>query len=479
MGYTSRLSIIAPALSFQGGFYSVLAELGPVVAEGEMNSLARSLFSPGRKMASVAVDIQPSVVTRVASLPLVSSTYDLVSSAYVTTKDQHPYLKSVCEMAEKGMKTITSVAVTSALPIIQKLEPQIAVANTYACKGLDRIEAKLPILNQPTDQVVANAKGAVIGAKDAMTTTVTGAKDSVASTITGVMDKTKGAVTDSVEKTKSVVNGSINTVLGSRMMQLVSSGVENALTKSELLVDQYLPLTEEELEKEAKKVEGFEIVQKPSYYIRLGSLSTKLRSRAYQQALSRVKEAKQKSQETISQLHSTVNMIEFARKNVHSANQKIQDAQDKLSLTWVEWKRSIGYDDTDESHCAEHIESRTLAIARNLTQQLQTTCHTLLYNIEGLPQNIQDQASHLGVMAGDLYSVFRNAASFKEVSDSLLTSSKGQLQKMKDSLDDMMDYLVNNTPLNWLVGPFYPQLTDSQNPQDQVAEEDKTCQEAQ
>ncbi|XP_008974429.2 perilipin-2 isoform X1 [Pan paniscus] len=405
-------------------------------------------------MASVAVDPQPSVVTRVVNLPLVSSTYDLMSSAYLSTKDQYPYLKSVCEMAENGVKTITSVAMTSALPIIQKLEPQIAVANTYACKGLDRIEERLPILNQPSTQIVANAKGAVTGAKDAVTTTVTEAKDSVASTITGVMDKTKGAVTGSVEKTKSVVSGSINTVLGSRMMQLVSSGVESALTKSELLVEQYLPLTEEELEKEAKKVEGFDLVQKPSYYVRLGSLSTKLRSRAYQQALSRVKEAKQKSQQTISQLDSTVHLIEFARKNVYSANQKIQDAQDKLYLSWVEWKRSIGYDDTDESHCAEHIESRTLAIARNLTQQLQTTCHTLLSNIQGVPQNIQDQAKHMGVMAGDIYSVFRNAASFKEVSDGLLTSSKGQLQKMKESLDDVMDYLVNNTPLNWLVFDF-------------------------
>lgn len=407
-----------------------------------------------------------------ANLPLVSSTYDLLSSAYVSTKAQYPYLKSVCEMAEKGVKTITSVAVISALPIIQKLEPQIAVANTYACMGLDRIEEKLPILNQPTNQVVANAKGAV-------TTTVTGAKDSVASTITGVVDKTKGAVTGSVKKTKSMVNGSINSVMGSRMMQLVNSGVENALTTSELLVDQYLPLTEEELEKEAKKIEGFDTVQKPSYYIRLGSLSTKLRSRAYQQALSTVKDAKQKSQETISQLHSTVNLIEFARENMHSANQRIQDAQDKFYLSWVEWKRSIGYDDTDESHCAEHIESRTLAIARNLTQQLQTTCSTLLSNIQGLPQNVQDQASHLGVMAGDIYSVFRNAASFKEVSDGFLTSSKGQLQKMKESLDDVMDYLVNNTPLNWLVGPFYPQMTESQNTWDQVAEKDTTSQEAQ
>ncbi len=425
-------------------------------------------------MASVAIAPQPSVVTRVANLPLVSSTYDLVSSAYISTKDQHPYLRSVCEMAEKGVKTVTSVAVTSALPIIQKLEPQIAVANTYACKGLDRIEERLPILNQPTAEIVANARGAVTGAKDAVTTTVAGAKDSVASTITGVVDKTKGAVTGSVERTKSVVNGSINTVLGSRMVQLVSSGVENALAKSELLVDQYLPLTQEELETEAKKVEGFDMVQKPSYYVRLGSLSTKLRSRAYQQALSRVKDAKQKSQETISQLHSTVHLIEFARKNMHSANQKIQGAQDKLSVSWVEWKRSIGYDDTDESHCAEHIESRTLAIARNLTQQLQTTCQTLLSNVQGLPQNVQDQANHLGVMAGDIYSVFRNAASFKEVSDGFLTSSKGQLQKMKESLDDVMDYLVNNTPLNWLVGPFYPQSTESQD-----AEVDKTSQKVQ
>lgn len=148
---------------------------------------------------------------------------------------------------------MTSVAMISVLPIMQKLEPQIAVANTYACTGLDRIEERLPILNQPTTQVVTSAKGAMTRARDAVTKTVTGAKSSVASTITGVMDKTKGAVTDNVEKTKSMVNGGINTVLGSRMRQFMCSGVENELSKSQMLVDQYLPLTEEELEKEAKK----------------------------------------------------------------------------------------------------------------------------------------------------------------------------------------------------------------------------------
>ncbi|XP_019410447.1 PREDICTED: perilipin-2 isoform X1 [Crocodylus porosus] len=418
----------------------------------------------GSKMVLVASDPQQNILSRVVSLPFVSTTYDMVSSAYANTKDNHPYLKTVCEMAEKGVKTITAVALTSAMPVIQKLEPQIMVANNYACLGLDKIEERLPVLYEPTVKVVANAKGVVVGAKDAVTTTVTGAKDTVAHTITGVVDKTKVAVCDSVEMTKSVVNGSINTILGSHVMQIMSSRVDSALSRSETLVDQYLPLTEEELAKDMTKVEGFEAgVQKPSYYVRLGSLSSKVRARAYQQALSRVKDVKHGSQETISQLNNMVGLMEYARKNINSASQKLHDAQKMLYQSWLEWKRSTGQNDGDESHSAEHIESRTLAIAQSLTRQLQTTCLALMSSIQGLPQNVQNRAHHIGVMADDIYRSFRSTSSFREISDNILAASKEQLKKMNESLDDVMDYLVNNTPLNWLVGPFYPQLAGSQH----------------
>uniref|UniRef100_A0A8C9G0H8 Perilipin n=1 Tax=Pavo cristatus TaxID=9049 RepID=A0A8C9G0H8_PAVCR len=313
---------------------------------------------------------------------------------------------------------------------------------------------------------------------EAVTTTVTGAKETVAHKITGVVGKTKEAVQDSVEMTKSVVNGGINTVLGSRVVQMMSSGMDSALTKSETLVDQYLPLTEAELEREAAKVEGFEAgVQKPSYYVRLGSLSSKFRARAYQQALNKVRDAKQKSQETISQLHNTVSLIEYARKNMNSANQKLLGAQEKLYQSWVEWKKNTGQSDGDESHSAEHIESRTLAIAQSLTQQLQTTCLTLVTSIQGLPQSVQDQVYSVRSMAGDVYETFRSASSFRELSDSFLTTSKGQLKKMKESLDDVMDYLVNNTPLNWLVGPFYPQLPSTQHAENEGEGEKNSSQE--
>ncbi|XP_030050058.1 perilipin-2-like [Microcaecilia unicolor] len=363
-------------------------------------------------MALVAAEPLQNVVVRVANLPLVSSTCAMVMSAYTSTKENHPYLKSACEVAEKRMKSITSAALTSAKPIIQKLEPQIALANNYACIGLDKIEEKLPILYQPTDKVFADATDMVVGAKEAVEGTVTGAKAIIANTITGALDKTRGAVQGSMEMTKAAVNDSINTVLGSHIVQMVSTGVDAALTKSEALVDHYLPLTEEEA---AKQVTGFEAeTQRLSYCVRLGSLSSKIRRRAYKQALSWVKYAKIRSQYAASQLNTTINL---------------------------------------------HIDSCTLVISQGLVHQLHTTCLTLVSHIQGLPQNIQDQAHTVQSMAGNIY----QNIPFRDVSDQLLVHSKGQLKKMKASLDEVMDYLVNNTPLRWLVGSFYPQLLQAEH----------------
>nr|XP_023676741.1 perilipin-2 isoform X2 [Paramormyrops kingsleyae] len=408
----------------------------------------------GIEMASMEVVPSQSVVTRVVSLPLVSSTYDLVSNVYCNTKDNHPYLRSVCEVAEMGVKTITSVAMSSAMPFIGKLEPQLAIANDLACKGLDKIEKSLPILHQPSEQIVASAKNAVTGAKEAVAVTVGGAKDGVSHTLTGVMDKTKGAVQDSMEKTKAMVSGGVDTVMSSHVAHLLSTGVDAALSKSETLVDQYLPLTEEELEKEAKMVKGFDAnPQKSSYYVRLGSLSVKLRKRAYHQAIEKVRDTKQRSQESISQLHNTVDLIEYARKNVDDANLKLHQ---KFN-SWVEWK-SDGQSEGGQTE-AEHIESRTLTIARNLSHQLQTTCLTLVSSLQGLPQNVQNQALSVARSASEVYDHFSKTSTLRDVSDNVLASSKSKLGKMKDSLDGIMDYLVNNTPLNWLVGPFYPRMT--------------------
>ncbi|KAJ1085250.1 hypothetical protein NDU88_005383 [Pleurodeles waltl] len=420
--------------------------------------------SPASPEQGATPEEPQSVVSRMANLPLVNSAYDMVSSAYSTTKENHPYLKTVCEMAEQGAKTISAVAYTSAQPILNKLEPQIATANEYACKGLDRLEEKLPILQQPTEKVVADTKelvtSTVTGAKDAVSSTVNGAKDAVTTRMTGVVGAAKGAVQGSVDMTKAVVTSSVNTVMASRVGQLVSSGVETVLGKSEELVDHYLPMTDEELAQLAASVEGFEVAtlqqqkEQQSYFVRLGSLSTKLRHRAYQHSLGKVRHARQNTQEALSQLQQTVDLIDLAK-------QSVQGGQEKLHQLWVEWsRRQPGSCERDPSDQPEQMESRALAMTRNLAQQLQTTCLTLVSSMQGLPSNMQERALQLRQSAEELHSSFSAARSFQDLSSGVLTRSRDTMAKARQQIDDLVDYVVVHTPLTWLVGPFAPQLVE-------------------
>ncbi|XP_033962131.1 perilipin-2-like [Pseudochaenichthys georgianus] len=380
-------------------------------------------------MAAAAVISNQSVVDRVTSLPLVISTYGLVSSVYSNTKDTHPYLKCVCEAAEQGVRTITSVAFTTASPIIDKLEPQIAIANDLACKGLDKIEKTLPILHQPSEQIVSSAK------------------DSVSGTLSSV----RGAVYEGMDKTRAAVSVSVSTVLESRVARMVSSGVDSALSTSESLVEQYLPLTEDELELEAETATGFDR-EEASYYVRLGSLSTKLRKRAYTRALANIRDRKQHSVQFISELNSTVDLIEYGRRKIDGATQMVNNKLNSQSV----WKSNGP--NQHNGHEAEAIESRTLTLALSLTQQLQTTCLGLVSGLQGLPLHIQQEALSLSCSASQVYISFSAASTLRELPDSVLSTSRVHLGRMKDSLDNVMDYLVNNTPLNWLVGPFYSRI---------------------
>ncbi|XP_030396467.1 perilipin-3-like [Gopherus evgoodei] len=406
---------------------------------------------------------QQNVVSRVANLPLVSSTYDMVSTAYTSTKENHPYIKSVCDVAEKGVKTITAAAVGGAQPILTKLEPQIATVNEYACRGLDKLEEKLPILQQPTEKVVADTKelvsSTVTGARDAVSNTVNGAKDAV----TGVVDMAKGAVQGSMEMTRSVVTSSMNTVMGSRMGQMVVTGVDAMLGKSEELVDHYLPMTDQELAKLATSVEGFEMAsveqqkQQQSYFVRLGSLSSKLRHRAYQHSLGKLRHARQSTQEALSQLHQTIELIEYVKQGV---DQKLHDGQEKLHQMWLEWSRrqSEGKEDSDTAQ--PEVESRTLVMFRGITQQLQTTCLNLMTNVQGLPTSIQDKVQHLRHNVEELHAAFSTAHSFQDLSSTVLTQSRERVTKARESMDELLDYVVQNAPLPWLVGPFAPRLVE-------------------
>ncbi|NXE99468.1 PLIN3 protein, partial [Menura novaehollandiae] len=111
-------------------------------------------------------------VKEVANLSLVSSACDVVSAAYASTKESHPYLRSVCEAAEQGVQSVTEATASCVQPVLATLEPHVAAASGYASKGLDKLGEKLPLLQKPVEQIISDTKelvsSRVAEAKDAV-----------------------------------------------------------------------------------------------------------------------------------------------------------------------------------------------------------------------------------------------------------------------------------------------------------------------
>uniref|UniRef100_A0A8B9STN8 Perilipin n=1 Tax=Anas platyrhynchos TaxID=8839 RepID=A0A8B9STN8_ANAPL len=379
--------------------------------------------------------------------------FNLVSSAYNHTKETHPCLSGVCNVAETVAAVAVGSVVGGAQPILNQLEPQIALVNEYACKGLNQLEENLPFLQQPVTEAVDLTKVAVQDSvektKSVVTSTVNTALDAAFNTITSkintALEQSREAIQESVEITNTVVNNSVSKARA--VGQAVAGGVESVLGISEDLVDQYLPMTQEELGKLAA-AEGFgmasveEQKQQQSYFVRLGSLSNKVRHRAYQHSLNKLQHVKQRLQNTLSQLQLAINLIESVKKEV---GQKLLDAQEKLHQLWVDWSLTQPKGpQVQTASQAEQIESRTLTMLHIITQQLQRAYENLKVSIHGLPSNIQEAVHQATRNIRKLHTSFSSAKSFHDLSSTTLAESR----------DYVVEYVTQNIPLNWLVGPF-------------------------
>ncbi|XP_070817208.1 mannose-6-phosphate receptor binding protein 1 [Chaetodon trifascialis] len=412
----------------------------------------------GAAAAEPANGDQQSVVSRVSSLPLVSSACEVVSSAYSSTKDSVPLLKGVMDAAESGVRTLGAAATTGSKPLLGIIEPQLATVNEYALKGLDKMEEKLPILHKPADKVVSDTVGMVYQS-------VAGAKDAVV-----------GAVMGGVELTRAAVSGGIVTAMGTRMGQMVSSRMGLALSRSEDWVDQNLPLTERELAAVAEPAPS-EVTTpsgSPSYFVRLGKLSAKVQERALEQSLVRARHARDSTYTAVAQITSTLDLLESARTSLGTASNQIGGASEQLLQRWTEWKQKQAGTGQTESEPdgtkdeAEQLEWRALSMVRGLSDQLRSACHNVVSSAQGLPGAVQDQLTSARRSAEELHS---SLGSTSTITPLLLERSRHHLTQVQQSLDGVMEYLLNNTPLNWLVGPFAPQITEK-------AEEDVTMEES-
>uniref|UniRef100_A0A670K9H7 Perilipin n=1 Tax=Podarcis muralis TaxID=64176 RepID=A0A670K9H7_PODMU len=394
---------------------------------------------------------QPPPFEDVASVSL-SAACEMVSTTYSSIKENIPVFKSFCDAAETGMRTIASATVSRVQPLFSK--PQ--TADVQNSRDLDKVEEKELIVQgpgSPDKKETASSMETVAAASVCQTAAET--KD----VAPGMLDLVKEAVRGSVEMTTSALTSGMNTVMGSSIGQMASSAVEAVMGKSEEMVDHYLPMSDEELGQSTLEPETSSSIEKQrqqrSYYVRLGSLSNRVRQRAYQHTLGKLRQTKQKMQETLSQLQQ----IAFAR----HTDQKDQGGQEELRQKWLEWsKNQLGQSDSTGEN--PQMESQALGMSRNIAQQIQAACQSFLANMQGLPAALQEKVQQAYSYMEELQAAFSNAKSFQELPSGLLMQRQETMGKIWQAGDEVLEYVMQSTPLNWIVGPFSPEEFSSKAP---------------
>ncbi|XP_014383097.1 perilipin-3-like [Alligator sinensis] len=297
-------------------------------------------------------------------------------------------------------------------------------------------------------QVPAEAKdlhtAPVAVAKDAVCSTAAGSKAAVSS----MVDVAEAAVQEGVEKTRLAVTSSMDAAAGTSVGQKVTSDLDMVLGKTGQWVDHYLPMTAEELAALAASLQGAELApleqqkQQQSYYVRLGSLSTSLQQRAYQHSLGKMRSARQSALEALAQLQQAVDLIGSAKQ---TGDQMVHDSQEKLQQLWL-----------GGGPGQPEMGSQALATAQTLLQQEQDAWQSLIASIQGLPTSMQEQVQQGCQHLGELQAAFSSAPSFQELPEGLLSQSREKLAKAQECLDDLLEYVIKNMPLTWVVGPLSP-----------------------
>ncbi|CAN8201337.1 unnamed protein product [Coccothraustes coccothraustes] len=470
-------------------------------------SVVTSTVSSAVEAAQGAKELVTSKVTKAVDVTkhMVEDSVDLTKSAVAST------IVSAVEAAQ-GAKEMVTDKVTKAVDLSKHIvEDSVdltksAVASTIvnaveAAQGAkelvtNKVTEAVDVTKHTVEDSIDRTKSAVASTITAAVGAAQGAKDLVANKVTEAVDLTKGAVQDSVEKTKSVVTSTVSTALDAAygtisskintaleqgrevlqegvemtnsvvtnsiskakaVSQAVAGGVESVLGMSEDLVDHYLPMTEEELGRLATTVQGFgmasveEQKRQRSYFVRLGSLSGRLRHRAYQHSLAKLQGLRHRTQDTLSRLQLAIKLIESVKQEV---GQKLLEGQEKLHQLWVDWSLTQPKGNQVRTACQAEVEPRTLAMLRIITQQLQPAYHRLKLSIHGLPSSIQEAVSRATRHIHKLHSSFSRAVSFQDLSRTTLARSRDRVAEARRSLDVLFEYVTHNTPLNWIVGPF-------------------------
>ncbi|KAM8804385.1 perilipin-1 [Eudromia elegans] len=264
--------------------------LPPASAEGRV-VVGCFLTAPG-------LGAQENVLRRVLQLPVVSSTCESLQRTYASTKEAHPLVASVCHVYERGVQGAGALAARGVRPVVRRLEPQLAVANELACRGLDHLQERIPALQYPVDKVAYDLK-------DTISYPLQSARKSISSTVDKVMEM----AAEGYERTRSTVETTARYTRSNSVSQMAVAGMDTALGGLEKLMDYLLPEEDQAADRKPaglrrssakpsqQRPRAPSAPSSPGALGRIGALVSTVSQRAYQQTAQGLRHAKTKGQE--------------------------------------------------------------------------------------------------------------------------------------------------------------------------------------
>ncbi|KAK3601189.1 hypothetical protein CHS0354_004389 [Potamilus streckersoni] len=389
---------------------------------------------------------QDQFFSRLGNLPVVTSAWVQACDLYMKTKDRNAIFRTTCNLAEGGVKKLAETT----KPLVDKYQPQLNLVNSFACQQLAKLEENYPVITKPTSQVLDEGKKVCETVLKPVTDRVNAVRETYSKGKEQVCKVTQlgtNTVTTIKDFGVAQVSRSMETPCGKFVMEKVN----HALDFSEQCVEKYLPDSEEDGEDEEEDDNQKERSSE-NPLTKVASLSTKVRHRMYKRAMKDFKGLQMRSQETLSKLNFTVNLIQYAKANMESTKGKISETydqvQEKLGNVWEQINRE---ESDGEEHAPQTLEGQTVAVARRLTKVLKTNVAKVTgYLPESMqPAALKDMLNQAKQFSSDLYKSFKNASSFGDIPSWVLQQTKEKLNYLQETLSYLSDMLAQSS-LNWM-----------------------------
>ncbi|XP_039540031.1 perilipin-1 isoform X3 [Pimephales promelas] len=246
-----------------------------------------------------------------------------------------------------------------------------------ACRGLDRLEEKVPALQSQPAELAANIK-------ELMSSTLETAKDGIACPIKQTSNVVLDKVSTGYQQSKNAIRDGIQFVLNSKLVYLAEQRANRALSLTENLVEYVLPVSSAETEDDGSMRE-----QEPDFrssgqnpsFGRLRALADAICRRAFEKTAAQLQRSKRQGQELVTQIPGVSSLVEYTMKTMKTIGGVILGLPNSVAAFLKAPQKEM----TNNEH--EKLESNGLpSLVSGLGQQLLKVNRSVLGKVKKTPQ---------------------------------------------------------------------------------------------